>query len=187
MSWYKGLTRREFIRLGTAAAAATATISCSNPKLVPWRFLTVEEARTLAALCDQLIPPDTEPGADWARVVNFIDVQLCGPYLPLRQSYRRGLASLERSSQSQFSKTFSALPAERQVLLLHAMERNELPSDAWREISPSAFFELLLGHTRQGFYGDPRHGGNRDRVSWKMVGLTYPPVRGRQHYDPKNS
>ena len=35
----------------------------------------------------------------------------------------------------------------------------------------------------QGFYGDPRHGGNRDRVSWKMVGLPYPPLRGRLRND----
>ena len=39
---------------------------------------------------------------------------------------------------------------------------------------PQLFFDLLLTHTRQGFYGDPRHGGNRDLVSWKMVGLPFP-------------
>jgi gluconate 2-dehydrogenase gamma chain len=35
----------------------------------------------------------------------------------------------------------------------------------------------------QGFYGDPRHGGNREGVSWKMLGLPYPPIRGRLRYD----
>jgi gluconate 2-dehydrogenase gamma chain len=48
------------------------------------------------------------------------------------------------------------------------------------------FFYLMLTHTRQGFYGDPRHGGNRDMASWKMLNLPTPPVRGRQRYgDPK--
>jgi gluconate 2-dehydrogenase gamma chain len=42
---------------------------------------------------------------------------------------------------------------------------------------------MLVSHTMEGFYGDPRHGGNRDRVSWKMLKLPYPPVRGRLHYD----
>ena len=51
------------------------------------------------------------------------------------------------------------------------------------EENSKEFFDLILAHTRQGFYGDPRHGGNRDRVSWKMVGLPFPPVRGRMHYD----
>jgi gluconate 2-dehydrogenase gamma chain len=40
----------------------------------------------------------------------------------------------------------------------------------------------VRAHTMQGFYGDPRHGGNRDRASWKMVGLSYPPIRGQEKY-----
>ena len=32
-----------------------------------------------------------------------------------------------------------------------------------------------------GFYGDPRHGGNKDRVSWRMLGVPDPPIRGRLH------
>ena len=38
---------------------------------------------------------------------------------------------------------------------------------------------LFMWITRQGFYGDPRHGGNRDAASWKMLALPFPPVRGR--------
>ena len=53
----------------------------------------------------------------------------------------------------------------------------------WKEISSKDFFTLILGHTMQGYYGDPRHGGNRGRASWKMLGLPYPPIRGRSHYD----
>jgi hypothetical protein len=34
------------------------------------------------------------------------------------------------------------------------------------------------------FYGDPRHGGNKDRVSWKMLGVPDPPIRGRLHETP---
>ena len=35
-----------------------------------------------------------------------------------------------------------------------------------------------------GFYGDPRHGGNKDRVSWRMLGVPDPPIRGRLHETP---
>lgn len=45
------------------------------------------------------------------------------------------------------------------------------------------FFDMILAHTRQGFYGDPRHGGNREMASWRMLGLPTPPIRGRMHYD----
>jgi gluconate 2-dehydrogenase gamma chain len=49
--------------------------------------------------------------------------------------------------------------------------------------SSEDFFSLILSHTMQGFYGDPRHGGNRGRASWKMLNLPYPPILGRLHYD----
>jgi gluconate 2-dehydrogenase gamma chain len=186
VSWYKNLSRRQFIQLGAAAVTAGG-VSCHRLSPSPWRFLTVAEARTLAAVCDQFIPPDHDPGADWARVVNFIDIQLCGPYLPLQKSYRHGLLSLDRTARAQFGRLFASLAPEQQISLLRAMETNALAEDGWTEISPSAFFELLLSHTMQGYYGDPRHGGNRDHVSWKMVGLSYPPVRGRQPYAQKNS
>ena len=48
------------------------------------------------------------------------------------------------------------------------------------EQKAKAFFDLVLAHTMQGFYGDPRHGGNREAVSWKMLALPFPPVRGRR-------
>jgi len=37
----------------------------------------------------------------------------------------------------------------------------------------------------EGFYGSPRHGGNRDAVSWQMLGLAEPPPLGRAQYDLK--
>jgi hypothetical protein len=43
---------------------------------------------------------------------------------------------------------------------------------------------MLREHAMMGFYGDPRHGGNRERVSWKMLGVADPPIRGRLHENP---
>ena len=45
------------------------------------------------------------------------------------------------------------------------------------------FFEMVRNHTLEGYYGSPRHGGNRDEVSWKMLGLDDPPLLGRAQYD----
>ncbi len=47
----------------------------------------------------------------------------------------------------------------------------------------TSFFRMVRDHTMQGFYGAPRHGGNQDAVSWQMLGVPNPPVRGRHHYD----
>jgi gluconate 2-dehydrogenase gamma chain len=38
----------------------------------------------------------------------------------------------------------------------------------------------------QGFYGSPRHGGNRNYVSYKMLGLEYPVVMGQNRYSKEN-
>jgi gluconate 2-dehydrogenase gamma chain len=143
------MNRRVFLSAGVAAVAIRGS----------WRFLTGDEAATLAAVCEQIIP-----GAGEAGVVNYIDIQLTRAFKRHRATYRKGLADVDARSGGRFAE----LAPDRQAEVLRAVEKNS------RE-----FFELILAHARQGFYGDPRHGGNRGMVSWKMVGLTYPPIRGR--------
>ena len=37
---------------------------------------------------------------------------------------------------------------------------------------PSAtFFAMLWGNTKEGFFSDPLHGGNKDMVGWKLIGF----------------
>jgi len=166
-----------------AAAAATGSgVGCGGARS-PWRFLTVDEARTLAAICDQIIPADEDPGAAWAGVVNYIDLQLCGPLQHLRTSYRLGIAAVDKSSRALHGADFRELTSNQQTELLTLMEKGQAPAEAWKQISSAEFFGLLVDQTMQGFYGDPRHGGNRERASWKMLGIPYPPIRGRLHFD----
>jgi gluconate 2-dehydrogenase gamma chain len=129
------------------------------------------------AVCAQIIPEDRDPGAVRAEAVHFIDTQLTRFYRPLQKTYRQGIAQIDRASVEVAGKPFADLPAAQQLAVLHHIEGN-------RELKP--FFDLLVAHTMQGFYGDPRHGGNRDRASWKMLGLPYPPLRGRLRYDFAN-
>ena len=124
------------------------------------------------AICECLIPADHDPGARQAGVVNYIDIQLTRALKKHQQSYRRGLAATDDISRRRFGSSFADLDPGRQVEVLHDLEK-----------SARAFFQLILAHTQQGFYGDPRHGGNPHMASWKMVGLPYPPIRGRQHND----
>jgi len=35
----------------------------------------------------------------------------------------------------------------------------------------------------QGYYGSPRHGGNKDNMSYKMLKLDYPVVIGQNRYN----
>lgn len=178
------LSRRTFLRAAlVAAAAATGTGLACNGVRSPWRFLTVDEARTLAATCDQIIPQDEAPGATWAGAVNYVDRQLCGPLRHLRNTYRQGIAAVDQSSRMLYGAAFAGLAEAKQVELLSMMEQGRAPSAAWQQVSSEEFFALLVDHTMQSFYGDPRHGGNREGTSWKMLGTPYPPIRGRLHYD----
>jgi gluconate 2-dehydrogenase gamma chain len=182
MERVSSLSRRKFLQAAmVAAAAAGSGIGCSARS--PWRFLSVDEARALAAICDQIIPPDEHPGAAWAGAVNYIDRQLCGPLRHLRNSYRQGIAAVDKSSRLLNGANFVTVAETRQIELLSLMEQGRAPSEAWTQISSKEFFTLLVDQTMQSFYGDPRHGGNREGVSWKMLGTPYPPIRGRLHYD----
>jgi len=162
-------SRRKFLAAGIAVPIA----ACGR-RGSPWRFFTAEEARTVGAICAQIIPEDQDPGAVQAGVVHYIDTQLTRFYKPLQKTYRRGIAQMDQASVEVAGRPFADLPAAQQSAILRHVESDK---------SLKPFFEMLVAHTMQGFYGDPRHGGNRDRVSWKMVGLPYPPLRGRLRYD----
>jgi hypothetical protein len=124
------------------AAATGAGVGCGGSPS-PWRFLTVDEARTLAAICDQIIPEDEDPGAAWAGVVNYIDRQLCGPLNRLRNSYRQGIAAVNKSSGALYGANFAMLTSDKQVELLTLMEQGRAPSDLWKGNSSQEFFALL--------------------------------------------
>ena len=165
------MQRRKFLGVGLSAVVAGSTAGCGSKK-GQWRFFTEAEAKIVDAICAQLIPADRDPGAKEAGVVRYIDIQLTRTFKKHGPTYRDGLAAVNAASRAKSGKPFLDLPPAEQVEVLITIE----------EKSP-AFFDLILTHTRQGFYGDPRHGGNRDMASWKMLELATPPVRGRQHYD----
>ena len=164
------LRRRKFLRIAGTATACGALVSCGRES-TPWRFLTAAEGRTLDAICEQIIPTDQTPGATWAGVVNFIDRQLMGPYRRQQGAYRRGLFAINEIAAARFGRSFVDLDAPRQRELLES-----LTGGARR------FFSTVIAHTMQGYYGDPRHGGNRDAVSWRMLGVPVIPIRGRYGY-----
>ena len=84
------MRRRTFFGAAVAGAAAAAALvwkSVQNPS--GWRFFTAEEARTVDAICEQLIPADGDPGAREAGVVNYIDIQLTKHFKKHQPAYRR--------------------------------------------------------------------------------------------------
>lgn len=163
--------RRRFLQAASGAALAPLA-GCRGPSGAAWRFFTAEEAQTVIALCEQVIPADQDPGATDAGVIHYIDRHLVGHFRRYQPLYRRGVAELDRWCRERCGKRFVALSFNQQRAVLEG-----LPGEL------KEFFNLVIEHTMQGFYGDPRHGGNRDAVSWRMLGVPLIPVRGREHYD----
>jgi gluconate 2-dehydrogenase gamma chain len=161
-------TRRKFLRRVSVAAAAGTAAGC-GPSLNPWRFFTPAEARTVESICACIVPDDDQPGARQAAVAHYIDRQLCGRFRGLRATYRAGIGVANRLAGGSFA---DAAP-EKQLELLRQMEQNP---------ESKAFFDLAVAHSMQGFYGSPRHGGNRDFASWRMLGIPLSPNRGRNLY-----
>jgi len=166
------------MQIAAVASAAGPMVACLGPGN-PWRFFSADEARTLEAMCERIIPSDQDAGAAWAGVVIYIDRQLKAPYRKHRKTYQLGLAGINATSRAMFSQPFAALKAPQQDGVLESMDKGQARGEYWKQVSAKSFFDLVVSHTMQGFYGDPRHGGNRDRVSWKMLRLPYPPLRGR--------
>lgn len=166
-------SRRTFLEMSAIAGAALAT-GCAPRKGGNWEFFTEDEAATLTAICDQIIPADDFPSASQAGVLNYIDKQITRHYRRHQRAYRQGLERTNQLSQQQCGKILAAATPAEQLQVVTSLENSDKP-----------FFELVRSHTFEGYYGSPRHGGNRNAVSWHMLGLDDPPIRGRSRYDLK--
>jgi gluconate 2-dehydrogenase gamma chain len=134
--------------------------------------LTAAESETLSAIAARLIPTDgSGPGATEARASQYIDRALGGALASFRDTYRTGLAALDRYAQSTKGSAFARLSAADQDALLRDVERNA----ATGFTDAAAFFNVVLSHTIQGTFCDPYYGGNANFAGWDLIG--YPGVR----------
>ncbi len=62
---------------------------------------------------------------------------------------------------------FAACKPDQQDALLTRFQKGEVKA---RSFKSRQFFEHLVRFTLEGFLGDPKYGGNRDRVGWKFIG-----------------
>jgi gluconate 2-dehydrogenase gamma chain len=157
----------------------------------PWHFFTAEEAATVEAFVDRLIPPDPQtPGGKDAGCAMYIDHQLAGPYgsfegdytegpfhpgtpqqgpqspVTPKQHYRVALAALDGHCRERFNAPFAQLPDERKDEVIKGLEDGSIKLDG-----AGGFFKLILNDTQQGFLADPIYGGNKGMVAWKMIGF----------------
>ncbi|BDA54515.1 gluconate 2-dehydrogenase [Raoultella ornithinolytica] len=171
----------------TAGGSASATTGDWKPQFFnerEWAFINAAVAR--------LIPADElGPGAREAGVPEFIDRQMNTPYatgsiwymqgpfnpdvpkemgyqLPLvpKQIYNLGIADADEWCQGQYHQPFAGLTPEQQDA---ALSQFEAGSAAFKQLPSSLFFSYLLQNTREGFFSDPIHGGNKGMVGWTLI------------------
>lgn len=175
-------TRRELLRYGAAATAAAALPSfleaCGGHSTPAYKAatLTSQEMATLRAALAQLLPKDElGPGAVEAGVDVYIDTALANAYKALLPTYRTLLAAFDKAAASAHGESFASLAAADQVALLGQLEAGKAPGVAVSDRAAVAKgFQLLLAHMREGMFGDPMYGGNRNTAGWQLIG--YPGV-----------
>jgi len=142
----------------------------------PLVLLTDTEASQLTAFAERIIPSDDGPGAVEAGAVYFMDAVF--------QDQESANLGFVREGVAEFADRVRALGADSgrladldpagQLAVMRALEAEE----------PGLFGYLRL-LVIAGTFSHPHHGGNRDQLGWRMVGLetaeTYQPPFG--YYD----
>jgi gluconate 2-dehydrogenase gamma chain len=174
------------------AQGTTSTRNASPPPAEALLTLTATEAAFLGAAYDIFIPADRlSPSGTDCGLVTFIDRQLAGAWgygaklyrsgpfikgtreqgyqLPLtpREFFAAGIKAANAWTQKTYGKDFDRLRSAEREAALKAMDEGKAEFD---EINAKQFFEMLLASAMEGFFADPIYGGNRDKISWRMVG-----------------
>ena len=174
-------TRRQWLStcLGTVAwpealSALQHAHAVAGSRTPRFETLDAGAAGEIEAIAAQIIPSTGGAGAREAGVVYFIERALSTFAADERESYRAGMAQLQKKRQELFprSTTIASLTCEQQKSLIRAIETSD-------------FFQLLRTHTVMGFLGNPSYGGNRGEAGWKQIGfeaqMAYQPPFG--YYD----
>lgn len=195
------LSRRRLIELmvaGALVASLPAAAAAAVEEPPQYLFFTSPEVAFIEAAMSRIIPTDDlGPGAADAGGVVFLDRQLVGDYgvsartymqgpfgattpyqgyqlqLTVAQVYRVAIAAVDLHCKETLGAVFADLkPADQDAVLrqlLDVSSRLELA-----EVPGSMFGAMLLQDTRDSFFADPVHGGNRDASGWKLVGYPGP-------------
>lgn len=173
----QGLNRRSFLKISAIWAGGAWIVGVPTVKGRPTNILNEEQARIMDALADAIIPPGEYAGGKDAGLTRFVDQQIGrhGYLQNDREMYQVCLMALNKSSIQDFGELFTKLDDKSKEQYLKKMESGEYNSrqtgSEWGGYSPSGFFNTVRNHCMMGFYGSPEHGGNKDYVSYRMLGL----------------
>ncbi len=119
--------------------------------------------RELSALVDAIIPADGYPSASEAGGLDFLSRVLVEERPEWRTRITDVLQLVQHACPPDVA--FSDLEAARQLAVLDSLLGD-------------ADYEWFAALVQAGFYADPTNGGNREAVSWRMLGWSRDPVGG---------
>ena len=127
---------------GSAQATAPA-------KAQPLKFFTNEENRTVIEMSERIIPADeSSPGAKAANVSEYIDLIVSESPDVTKQTWREGLAAIDKMSRTKFGKSFDQASIDQQTDMLKEISRNEKSPQTVEE----KFFRTIKYATIDGYY-----------------------------------
>ena len=118
--------------------------------------LDADQRATLDAVLERMFPGAAAIGAG-----DYIAQALDGAYAAHLPEYRAMLAALQALG-------FATADASAQDATLARLEQRTL---GLPEPPERSSFDLLWRHLREGLFGDPAHGGNRDFAGWRLLGF----------------
>ena len=159
---------------GILAAQKHVSLATKAGQLPTLTFFTEAQAAEMDAMVAQIIPADETPGAREAHCLYFIDRALSGFLKTSQPVYTKGLDELQAKTKELYpdAAKFSTLTADQQIKVLTGIEK-------------TPFFRAARTHTVLGFFSRPVHGGNYEKIGWKLIGyddsLNFKPPFG--YYD----
>jgi len=168
------INRREFVcDLGGIAASAwlathlpelraIAAYAGSIAPAEPYEFFTLEQAREFDAISAQIVPTDETPGAREAHVVRFVDRYVATIGKASQPDWQWAFRDLGDAvaKKTPGNRSFAALSDAEQIAFLTVYEQaHPWGLGGWR------YFTML------GMFSDPIHGGNFNKVGWKLIGF----------------
>jgi gluconate 2-dehydrogenase gamma chain len=142
-----------------AAAAHHAEKMPGDISAAHFELLTAVDASDVEAICAQIVPSGSTPGAREAHAVYFIDKSLSSYFASMAPDYRRGLTEFQaRFRTVDAQKAFAAADANTQEAFLRTVDR-------------TPFFETTRFLTVLGMFSSSKYGGNYQGSGWKLMGF----------------
>lgn len=156
-------------------------------------FFSAGELQTLKAYIDTLIPKTKNgPSGTDAGVIQYL-LKMFRDELPrlrrirfigagktasaLLPTYKNLLKRLDEITLAKFQKKFAAASEEERVLVLENLSENSgqqvgyqiKGTDLNQALTDSDLFKLSRTHCVQGYFADPKYGGNRKYLAWDSI------------------